>query len=120
MKLPKHIGIYKYTIELIKGKQLPHKFMYTLSSVELKTLQVHIKTHHKTGFIQPSNFSSVAFILFDKKLNSSFWLCVNYRGLNYLTIKNWYPFPLIGEALDHLDQGKRFTELNFTSAYHQM
>ncbi len=59
-------------------------------------------------------------IIFDKKPNGSLRLCVNYQGLNNLTIKNRYPLLLIGEALDRLGRAKRFTQLDHTSAYHQM
>ena len=88
--------------------------------MELKTLKTYIDTHLKTGFIQPSKSPASAPILFDKKPDSSFWLCVNYQGLNNLTIKNQYPLPLIGEALDRLSRAKKFTQLDLTSAYHQM
>ena len=47
-------------------------------------------------------------------------MCVNYQGLNNLTIKNWYPPPLIGEALDRLCSAKRFTQLDLTNTYDRM
>ncbi len=70
------------------------------------------------GFIQPSKSPARAPILFDKKLDGSFRLCINYWDLNKLTIKNRYPLPLIGKALDQLGWAKRFTQLDLTSAYH--
>ncbi len=45
---------------------------------------------------------------------------MDYQGLNNLIIKNWYPLPLIGEALDCLGRAKRFIQLDLTSAYHRM
>ena len=86
----------------------------------METLKTYIKTHLKTGFIRPSKSPTGAPILFDKKLDDSFHLYVNYRGLNNLTIKNRYPRLLIGESLDRLGQAKRFTQLDLTNAYHQM
>ena len=59
-------------------------------------------------------------IFFVRKADSSFCFCVNYQGLNNLTIKNWYPLALIDESLDRLGRVKRFTQLNLTSAYHQI
>ena len=88
--------------------------------MELETLKTYIETYLKTGFIWPSKSPAGAPILFDKKLDGSLRLCVDYRGLNNLTIKNRYPLPLIGEALDRLGRAKRFTQLDLTSAYHRM
>ncbi len=88
--------------------------------MELETLKAYIKTYLTTGFIRPSKSLADAPILFDKKPDGSLRLFVNYLGLNNLTIKNWYPFSLIEEVLDYLGQAKRFTQLDLTSAYHQM
>ena len=120
MELPKNIGINKHAIELQDGKQPLYGPIYSLGPVELETLKTYIEIHLKTGLIQPSKFLVVAPIWLDKKPNNSLWLCVNYSSLNNLTIKNWYPLPLIGEALDRLDRVKQFTQLDLTSVYHQM
>ncbi len=88
--------------------------------MELETLKTYIETHLKTGFIRPSKSPAGAPILFDKKPDGNLRLCVDYRGLNNLTIKNRYLLPLIGESLDRLGRAKRFTKLDLTSAYHRM
>ncbi len=88
--------------------------------MELEILKTYIETHLKTGFIQPSKSLAGTPILFDKKPNGSFHLCVNHWDLNNLTIKNRYPLPLIGEALDCLGQAEWFTQLDLTSTYHRM
>ena len=100
MELPENTGINKHAIKLEVGKQSPYRLIYSLEPVELETLKIYIKTHLKTSFIQPSKSPAGALILFNKKLDSSLWLCVNYWGLNNLTIKTQYPLLLIGEALD--------------------
>ena len=120
IELPENTGIHKHAIELQDGKQPLYGPIYSLGPVELETLKTYIKTHLKIGFIWPSKSSAGAPILFDKKPDSSFWLCVDYWGLNNLMIKNWYPLPLIGEPLDWLGRAKQFTQLDLTSAYHQM
>ena len=79
-----------------------------------------IETYLKTGFIWPFKSPAIAPILFDRKPNSSLWLCVDYWGFNNLTIKNQYPLLLIGEALDQLGRVKQFTQLDLTSPYYQM
>ena len=80
----------------------------------------YIEINLANGFIRPSKFLSGAPILFDWELDRSFHLCVNYRDLNNITIKNQYPLPLIGESLDRLVRAKQFTQLDLTNAYHQM
>ena len=120
MELPENTGINEHAIELIEDKQPPYGPIYSLGPVELETLKAYIETHLKTGFIRPSKSPAGASILFDKKPDGSLRLCVDYQGLNNLTIKNRYPLPLIGESLDWLGRAKRFTQLDLTSAYHRM
>ena len=86
--------------------------------MELEILKTYIKTNLVNSFIGPSKSPTGALILFIRKKNGSFWLCIDYWGLNNLTIKNWYPLPLIGKSLDRLGRAKRFTQLDLTNAYH--
>ncbi len=74
--------------------------------MELKTLKVYIVIYLKTLFIRPSKSLTSASILFDKKLDSNFRLCIDYQSFINLTIKNWYPLPLIGKSLDWLSHTK--------------
>ena len=110
----------EFAIDLEDGKQPPYGPIYILVPVELETLKTYIETHLKTGFIRPSKSLAGAPILFDKKPNGSLYLCMDYRDLNNLMIKNRYPLSLIGESLDRLGRAKRFTQFDLTSAYHQM
>ena len=100
--LPEQTELNEHTIELVDGKQPPYGPIYSLKPVELETLKTYIETHLKTGFILSSKSPAGAPILFDKKPDGSFCLCVDYQGFNNLTIKNQYPLPLIGELLDRL------------------
>lgn len=77
--LSKNIDINKHIIKLIESKQLPYKSIYSLSLIEFKTLKIYIKTHLKTGFIYSSKFPIDTFILFNKKFDSNFCPCVNYK-----------------------------------------
>ena len=99
----------EHAINLEDGKQPPYGLIYSLGPVELETLKTYIKTHLKTGFIQPFKCFAGIPILFNKKLDGSLHLCVDYWGLNNLTIKNQYLLPLISESLDRLGRAKRFT-----------
>ena len=109
MELPENTGINKYAIELVEGKQPPYGPIYNLGPVELEMLKAYIETHLKTGFIRPSKSPADASILFNKKPDGSLCLCVDYRSLNNLTIKNRYTLPLIDESFDRLGRAKRFT-----------
>ena len=71
-------------------------------------------------FIRHSTSSTGVPILFVKKKDGSLQLCINYHGLNLLTKKNWYPLPLIGEALDQLSGAKIYTKLEIWVAYNRV
>ncbi len=120
MELPMNTGINKHSIEFVGSKQPPNGLINSLSQVELETLMTYIETHLKTGFIRLSKCPADASILFDKKLDGSLRLCVDYRGLNNPTIKNQFPLHLICVSLDRLGRAKRFTKLDLTSAHHWM
>ena len=108
-ELPKHTEINDHAIELVDGQQPFYRPIYSLEPMELETLKAYIETNLANGFIRPSNSPANAPILFDRKSNGFHRLCVNYWGLNNLTIKNCYPLPLIGELLDRLERAKQFT-----------
>ena len=119
-ELPENTGMNEHAIKLEEGKQPLFGPIYSLGLVELETLKTYIKTNLANGFIQPFKSPAGVSILFDRKLDRSLRLCVDYQGLNNITIKNQYPLPLIGESLDRLGQAKRFTQLDLTNAYHRM
>ena len=120
VELSEHTRINDHPIDLLDNKQPPYGPIYSLGLVELETLKTYIETNLASGFIRPSKSPAGAPILFVRKKNGSLRLCVDYRGLNNLTIKNRYPLPLIGESLDRLGRAKRFTQLDLTNAYHRM
>lgn len=117
--LPDH-GPDDHAIDLVDERQPPHGPIYNLSEVELIVLRQYIDKHLANQFIRPSKSPAGAPILFVKKPSGGLRLCVDYRGLNNITIKNRYPLPLIGESLDRLGRAKRFTQLDLTSAYHRL
>ena len=119
-EFPKNTEINEHAIKLEEGKQPLFGPIYSLGSVELKILKTYIKTNLANGFIRPSKSPAGALILFDRKPDGSFRLCMDYWGLNNITIKNRYSLPLIGELLDWLGRARQFTQLDLTNAYHQM
>ena len=88
--------------------------------MELETLKAYIETNLASGFIKPSKSFANTSILFDRKSDGFLRLCINYQGLNNLTIKNQYLLLLIGELLDRLRKARQFTQLDLTSAYYQI
>ena len=87
-ELFEYIGINNHTIELLNNQKPPYGYIYSLEPVELETLKAYIKTNLANGFIRPFNLPADTLILFDRKPDRFLWLCVNYRGLNNLMIKN--------------------------------
>ncbi len=109
MEILENNGMNEHAIKLIEGKQLPYGPIYTLSTMELEILKAYIKTQLKTGFICPSISPIKVSILLDNKLDGRLHLCIDYRGLNNLIIKNRYPLLLIGKAFNQLGRAQRFT-----------
>ena len=118
-ELPDH-GPDDHPIDLEPGKKPPYGPIYSLSEDELTVLRAYLDKHLKNGFIRPSTSPAGAPILFVKKKNGSLRLCVDYRGLNFLTIKNRYPLPLIGESLDRLSKARIYTSIDMVAAYNRL
>ena len=119
-KLSENTGMNEHAIELEEGKEPLFGPIYILGPVELETFKIYIEINLANGFICLSKSPAGAPILFNRKSDGSLRLCVDYRGLNNITIKNRYPLHLIGESLDRLDRAKRFIQLDLTNAYHRM
>ena len=117
--LPTH-GPHDHHIPIVEGKSPPFGPIYSLSQTELEVLSDYLKENLKKGFIRPSTSPAGAPILFVKKKDGSLRLCVDYRGLNKVTIKNRYPLPLINELLDRLSSASIFTKLDIRNAYHRV
>jgi len=81
---------------------LPYKRPYLMSKDELLVIKKYIDEHLNKGFICPSILPAAAPILLAKKPGGGIRFCVNYRGLNAITIKNRYLVPLIRETLERL------------------
>ncbi|GJW26405.1 putative reverse transcriptase domain-containing protein [Tanacetum coccineum] len=85
--------------------------------------------HHKTeqlkelsdkGFIRPSSSPWGAPVLFVKKKDGSFRMCIDYRELNKLTVKNRYPLPRIDDLFDQLQGSSVYSKIDLRSGYHQL
>ena len=119
-ELPENTGMNEHAIKLEKGKQLSFGSIYSLGPVEFETLKTYIKTNLVNGFIWLSKSPAGAPILFNQNPDGSLCFCVDYWGLNNITIKNWYLLSLIGESLHWLGRAKQFTQLDMCNAYYWM
>ncbi len=107
-------------IELEAGSQPVARPTYRMSAAELDELKKQLDELLEQQFIQPSKSPFGAPILFVKKKDGSTRMCVDYRALNKLTIKNKYPLPRIDELMDRLLGAKWFSKLDLRSGYHQV
>ena len=104
-------------IPLIPGAVIPHGRVYQLSEPERKSLEEYVNTELAKGFIRHSTSPAGAPCFFVKKKDGSLRLCVDFKGLNKLTIKNRYPMPLIPELIRRVASGKIYTALDLRGAY---
>lgn len=87
-KLSKHTNINDHAIDLVKSQQPSYRSIYSLGSIELEILKIYIKINLANNFICPFKSPVNTSILFVRKPNSSFWLYINYQGLNNLIIED--------------------------------
>ncbi|GJY99899.1 putative reverse transcriptase domain-containing protein [Tanacetum coccineum] len=110
----------EFRIELIPGATPVAKSPYRLAPSELEELSGQLKELQDKGFIRPSSSPWGAPILFVKKKDGSFRMCIDYRELNKLTIKNRYPLPRIDDLFDQLQGSQFFSKIDLRSGYHQL
>nr|GEX32679.1 retrotransposon protein, putative, Ty3-gypsy subclass [Tanacetum cinerariifolium] len=110
----------EFVIELILGTQPISKAPYRMAPIELKELKEQLQELLDLGFIRPSVSPWGAPVLFVKKKDGSMRLCIDYRDLNRVTIRNHYPLPRIDDLFDQLQCAKFFSKIDLKSGYHQL
>nr|GEW38216.1 putative reverse transcriptase domain, aspartic peptidase domain protein [Tanacetum cinerariifolium] len=110
----------EFGIELVSGTQPISKASYRMAPIELKELKEQLQELLDLGFICPSVSPWGALVLFVKKKDGSMRLCIDYRKLNRVTIRNRYPLPQIDDLFDQLQGAKFFSKINLRSGYHQL
>ncbi|GJU76466.1 putative reverse transcriptase domain-containing protein, partial [Tanacetum coccineum] len=93
---------------------------YRLAPSEMLELSNQLKELQEKGFIRPSHSPWGAPVLFVKKKDGSMRMCIDYRELNKLTIKNRYPLPRIDDLFDQLQGACCFSKIDLRSGYHQL
>jgi len=114
--LPRHQP-WDHEIKLEPGTKPTFGPIYALSEKELEVLRKYLDENLKKGFIRKSESPAGYPILFVEKKDKSLRLCVDYRKLNDITVKNRYPLPNIKELQDRLQGAQYFTILDLRGAY---
>nr|GEY90658.1 hypothetical protein [Tanacetum cinerariifolium] len=110
----------EFKIKLIPGAAPVTRMPYRLAPSELKELSDQLKELSEKGFICPSSSPWGAPVLFVKKKDGSFRLCIDYRELNKLTVKNRYPLLRIDDLFDQLQGSSVYSKIDLRSGYHQL
>ena len=114
--LPPHRA-YDCAIDLQPGSIPQRGSLYSLSIPESKAMKEYIEDALANGFIRPSTSPAGAGFFFVKKKDGGLRPCIDYRGLNSITIKNRYPLPLMNSAFERLQNASVFTKLDLRNAY---
>jgi hypothetical protein len=110
----------EFSIDLVSGTKPIHKAPYRMAPAKLKELKEQLQELIDRGFIHPSVLTREAPVLFVKKKDGSMRLCIDYRELNRVTIKNKYPLPRINDLFDQLKGASVFSNIDLWSRYHQL
>jgi hypothetical protein len=110
----------EFLIELLPGTTPISKRLYRMPVNELVELKKQIDEFQAKGFIRPSSSPWGAPVLFVEKKDGTQWMCVDYRSLNEVTIKNKYPLPRIEDLFDQMKGASVFSKIDLRSGYHQL
>ena len=111
----------EFAIDVVPGATPASITPYRMAPVELKELKLQLQEVLEKGFIRPSVSPWGAPVLFvKKKKDGTLRLCIDYRQLNKLTVKNKYPLPRIDDLFDQLKGASIFSKIDLGSGYHQL
>ena len=117
--MPSHRDV-DFGIELHPGtlpiSMTPHR----MAPIELQELRVQLHELLDKGFIRPSISPWGTLVLFAKKKDKTLRLCIDYRQLNRVTIKNRYPLPRIDDLFDQLRGARVYSKIDLRTSYHQL
>nr|GEX81892.1 putative reverse transcriptase domain-containing protein [Tanacetum cinerariifolium] len=112
--------IIEFRIDLVLGATLVTKSPCRLTPSQMQELSGQLQELQDKGFIRPSHSPWGAPVLFVKKKDGSFLMCIDYRKLDKITIKNRYPLPRINDLFDQLQGACYFSKIDLRSGYHQL
>ncbi|GKC76155.1 putative reverse transcriptase domain-containing protein [Tanacetum coccineum] len=109
----------EFQIDLVPGTAPVARALYRLAPSELQELSTQLQELCDKGFIRPSFSPWGAPVLFVKKKNGSFWMCIDYRELNKFIVKNRYRLSRIDDLFDQLQGSRVYSNIDLRSGYHQ-
>ncbi|GBG80813.1 hypothetical protein CBR_g31369 [Chara braunii] len=109
-----------HAIEIVPGSKTPKGRLYGMAPTKLDKLRRQLKELTEKGWIQPSTSPFGSPILFVPKKGGTLRMCIDYRGLNAIIVKNAEPLPRIDDLLDRLQGCKYYTKIDLKSDYHQI
>ncbi|GKB08536.1 putative reverse transcriptase domain-containing protein [Tanacetum coccineum] len=115
-----HARQVEFQIDLVPGAAPVARAPYRLAPAEMQELSTQLQELFDRGFIRPSSSPWGAPILFVKKKDGSFRMCIDYRELNKLTVKNRYQLPRIDDLFDQLQGSRVYSKIDLRSGYHQL
>ncbi|GJU06767.1 putative reverse transcriptase domain-containing protein [Tanacetum coccineum] len=110
----------EFQIDLVPGAAPVARAPYRLAPAKMQELSTQLQELSDKGFIRPSSSPWGAPVLFVKKKDGSFQMCIDYRELNKLTVKNRYPLPRIDDLFDQLQGSSVYSKIDLRSGYHQL
>jgi hypothetical protein len=110
----------EFVIELKPGTTHLYKTPYRMATLELAEMKEHIKKLLEKGFIRPNSSPWGDPVIFVPKKNGTQRLCMDYRALNEVTVKNKYLLPRIDDMFDQLHGACVFSKIDLRSGYHQL
>ncbi|GKC42811.1 putative reverse transcriptase domain-containing protein [Tanacetum coccineum] len=110
----------EFQINLVPGAAPIARAPNRLAPSEMKELLDQLQELSNKGFIRPSSSPWRAPVLFVKNKDGSIWMCIDYRELNKLTVKNRYPLPRIDDLFDQLQGSSVYSKIDLWSGYHQL
>ncbi|GKB84070.1 putative reverse transcriptase domain-containing protein [Tanacetum coccineum] len=110
----------EFQIDLVPGAAPVARAPYRLAPSEMKEFSDQLQELSDNGFIKPSSSPWGAPVLFVKKKDGSFRMCIDYRELNKLTVKNRYPLSRINDLFDQLQGSSVYSKIDLRSGYHQL
>ena len=109
-----------HEIHPVPGEEPPHKSPYRLSSTEMEELKRQIEVLFEQSWIRPSSSPFGMPILFVLRKGGQWCMCIDYRALNKIIVKNMYLLLKVEELMDRLHGARCFTKLDLYSRYHQI
>ncbi|GJS23287.1 putative reverse transcriptase domain-containing protein [Tanacetum coccineum] len=110
----------EFQIDLVPGATPVARAPYRLAPSELQEVSTQLQELSNKGFIRPSSSPWGASVLFVKNKDGSFRMCIDYRELNKLMVKNRYPLPRIDDLFDQLQGSRVYSKIDLRSGYHQL